>query len=63
MGDIRLTYTLRSDVTMEAEIEVLAAVYRFVLKRREEKKTVALHSDQDDAKGEKEHVRATRSIP
>ncbi len=63
MGDIRLTYTPRSDVAMEAEVEVLAAVYRFVLKCREEKKKVAVQSDQDDAKGEKVHVRATRSIP
>ena len=63
VGNLRLTYTPRSDATMEVELEALAAVYRFVLERREGKKKVAVQSDQEDAKGAKEHVRAKVSIP
>ena len=63
MDSAGVIYAPRADATPESERAALAAVYRFILERHLEKKKVAVQSDQDDAKGEKEHVRATRSIP
>ena len=63
VDNVRLTYTPRSDATMEVELEALAAVYRFVLERHEGKKKAAVQSDHDDAKGAKDNVRAKSSIP
>jgi hypothetical protein len=33
-GEVEITYTPRTDATREAELSVLAQVYRFVLERR-----------------------------
>ena len=62
MDSVRVTYQPRSDVTPESELGALVAVYKFVLEAHARKKAAA-PSGQDDAKGDKDYVRATRSIP
>ncbi len=37
MADSAITYATRSDVTPEAELSALAAVYRFILDSRKQK--------------------------
>ena len=63
MDSAGVIYAPRPDATPVSERAALAAVYRFILKRCIEKNKVAVQSDQDDAKGVKDHVRAKRSIP
>ena len=38
MADLRISYTPRPDVTPEAELNVLAGVYKFVLEASRKKK-------------------------
>jgi hypothetical protein len=56
MSSPRITYTSRPDATPEAELNVLANVYRFILDchAREKKAAGMTSTDSDDAKSEKE---------
>ncbi len=56
MDSPRITYTSRPDATPEAELNVLANVYRFILDCHARKKRAAgmTSTESDDAKSEKE---------
>jgi len=59
-GTQRIAYTPRPDATPEAELDVLASVYRFLL--IEKSKEGGSPTAPDDAKGSK-HARAKTIIP
>lgn len=58
MSSSRITYTPRPDATPETEFSALAAVYKFVLAKKE----AAPESRPDDAKGS-QHDRAKPILP
>ncbi len=63
MDSRRITYAHRSGDTLEHELEALAAVYRFILDRHNEK-VAAYGSRPKDAKGRaKDGFRAGPTIP
>ncbi len=62
MDSVRITYQPRSDATLEGELAALVAVYKFVREAHARKKAAA-PSGQDDAKGDKDYVRATTILP
>ena len=51
MDSPRITYTSRPDATPEAELNVLANVYRFILGCHAKKKAADEHGGENDAKG------------
>jgi hypothetical protein len=60
MSNPRINYTPRAGATSEAEVSVLAAVYRYVLRKKE----AAHPGSPDDAKERsKDDSSATRRIP
>ena len=63
MDSPTVSYAPRPDATQEAELNVLASVYRFILDSRAKKNAAGVTSTNgDDAKGSK-HDRARSSIP
>ena len=53
MSSPRITYTQRSDATLEAELNVLANVYRFILDCHAKKKAVVPTPEPDGRDGTK----------
>jgi hypothetical protein len=58
MANVRITYAPNPGTTAEAELDALAAVYRFILGRHTEKKATRSGGPDDAMKGSK-HDRAT----
>jgi hypothetical protein len=57
-----VSYVPRTDATQEAELNVLASVYRFIVDSRAKKNAAGVTSPNGDAKGS-QHDRASGIIP
>ena len=60
MDSPRITYTSRPDATPEAELNVLADVYRFILDCHAKKKDGSAKTALDDRKGLEDDPATTR---
>jgi hypothetical protein len=52
--EVRITYTQRSDATVQGELGALAAVYAAILRKHKERQGATRPSDPDDARKEKD---------
>lgn len=51
MSESRITYTARTDATLESEREVLASVFAFVLRIHQEREKAACANRSEDVEG------------
>ena len=62
-GEVEITYTPRTDATREAELSVLAQVYRSVLESRKADEPAPEPDGRDDTEGSTNDRTATEIIP